>query len=401
MNILIHPSLPKGTLSVPPSKSMAHRFLICAALAEGTSEIRNLALSQDIAATCDCLRQLGAEISLNGDVATVRGVGGFPRGTGTLPCRESGSTLRFLLPLCLSGAPVTLTGSSRLMERPLCVYEKLFQEQGISFARSSDSVTVCGTLTWGTFSVAGDVSSQFLTGLLFALPLLKGESRLEITTPLESASYLSLTLQALETFGVRVDREGERSFGVSGNQRYLPRNCTVEGDESNAAFFGALNALGGEITLLGRNPETLQGDRVWQPYVDALCEGNCTLSVEDCPDLAPILMTLAAALHGATFTHTKRLKMKESDRAIVMAEELRKFGAEIRLEEDSVQVFPAPLHAPTEPLDGHNDHRVVMSLAVLCSRYGGTVCGAEAVTKSFPDFFERLQQLQIRLEKAE
>lgn len=391
MNMTIFPSQPHGTVVVPPSKSMAHRMLICAALAHGESVVSGVDLSEDIAATVDCLRALGAEITVNGSAVTVRGC--FPVTRGVLPCRESGSTLRFLIPLCLLGGGGVLQGSPRLMERPLSVYEELF-----SLCRTEKGVTVSGELTAGTYRVAGNVSSQFLTGLLFALPLLKGDSRIESTTPLESESYLHLTLSALRLFGVEVTREDERTFLIKGNQAYRPCAVTVEGDESNAAFFGALAGMGAPVTLTGRRPETLQGDRVWETYFERMAQGFCTCSVKDCPDLAPILTVFACLHHGVRLTHTARLRMKESDRGAAMAEELKKFGASVTLSEDEIVVDPTPLHSPTEPLWGHNDHRVVMSLAVLCTKYGGTIRGAEAVRKSYPAFFEALKRLHVRME---
>lgn len=394
MNLRIEPSSPAGRVTVPPSKSMAHRLLICAALASGESVVHNVDFSEDVAATCDCLRALGATFRIDGSTVTVIGCGGRPRPKGILPCRESGSTLRFLIPLCLFGARATLTGSDRLMARPLSVYEDLFACRGISLTRGKGSVTVEGTLASGVFSLPGDVSSQFLTGLLFLLPLLEGESRICCTTPLESASYLDLTLSALNTFGVSVLREGG-DFVIPGGQTYSPRAVTVEGDESNAAFFGALGILGYDVSLVGCTPETLQGDRVWREYFSRLREADCTLSVADCPDLAPILMTVASLCHGATLTHTRRLKIKESDRGSVMAAELAKFGAEISVEEDCIRIAKKPLHPPSVPLLGHNDHRVVMSLAVMCTVLGGVLTGTEAVAKSFPSFFEVWKNLKV------
>ena len=188
MNVQVFPSEVSGVVSAPPSKSMAHRLLICAGLAQGESTIRNVAFSEDIAATADCLRALGAQITVSGDTVTVLGCGGRPCANGPLHCRESGSTLRFFIPLCLLASGATLTGSERLMERPLSVYEDLFATRNITLTRSPGTVSVSGRLQGGVFSVPGDVSSQFLTGLLFALPLLEGESRIEATTPLESAS---------------------------------------------------------------------------------------------------------------------------------------------------------------------------------------------------------------------
>ncbi len=391
----IYPSSPRGEVSVPPSKSMAHRLLICAGLAKGISVIENVAFSEDILATLDCLSALGIKTERRGSTVTVHGTGGVFAKNPVLPCRESGSTLRFFLPLCLLSGGGVLSGSQRLMERPLSVYESL---PDLSLARSSSTVSVSGTLTPGDFSLPGNVSSQFITGLLFVLPLLSGDSRILCTTPLESASYLRLTLSALKQFGISVLRENETTFVIPGNQTYLPADARVEGDESNAAFLGALD-FSGKVTLTGRNAETEQGDRVWNELFDKLRKGFCEISILDCPDLAPILMTVAALYHGCRLTDTRRLKIKESDRGTVMAEELAKFGAKIRVDENCIEIEKTPLSPPKTPLDGHNDHRVVMSLAILAIRYGGTIHGAEAVGKSFPNFFDVLKKVDVRLEE--
>lgn len=399
MTVSLLPSTPQGAVPVPPSKSMAHRLLICGALAEGKSVIENVAFSEDILATVDCLTALGAFFEISGDTVTVTGCAGRPKAADVLPCRESGSTLRFLLPLCLLSGGGVLTGSGRLLQRPLTVYEDLFLPRGVSLQRTAGRIALSGTLLPGDFAVPGNVSSQFLTGLLFALPLLAEDSRIISTTPLESASYLLLTLAALRQAGIRVERPDERTFLIPGNQRYRALRGRVEGDESNAAFLGALNLVGGAVTLRGRAPETLQGDRVWEDCFRRLSEGNCVLSVADCPDLAPILMTVAALCHGGRLTDTRRLKIKESDRGAVMAEELAKFGARIRVEENFIEIEKSPLYPPEIPLNGHNDHRIVMSLAVLACRYGGVIEGAEACRKSYPDFFEVLRNLKVRLEE--
>ena len=396
MNLHIFPSEPIGTVTVPPSKSMAHRFLICAASAKGKSVIENVDFSEDIAATCRCLQSLGVEICVEESRVTVVGCGGRFHPSGILDCGESGSTLRFLIPLSLLCGGGAFTGSSRLMERPLSVYEEVFASRSVHMLQTEGSLSVTGTLSSGEFALRGDVSSQFWTGLLFALPLLDRDSRLVCTTPMESVSYLDLTLSALEEFGISVQRTAD-GFRIPGGQQYFPRNVTVEGDESNAAFFGALKALGNDVTLSGRNPKTLQGDRVWESLFAALKGGDCEISVEDCPDLAPILMTVAALCHGATLTHTRRLRIKESDRGRVMAEELAKFGASVTVEEDEIRVNAVPLHSPAVPLCGHNDHRVVMSLAVMATRLGGEVRGAEAIRKSYPSFFEVLRDLRVRM----
>ncbi len=399
MKLQIFPSLALGSVQVPPSKSMAHRLLICAGLSQGESVIENIAFSQDILATLDCLKALGVSVQIQGSTVIVQG-NPNPKAQEILPCRESGSTLRFFVPLCLLSGGGTMTGSDRLMERPLSVYEDLFLQRNISLIRADGSITVEGVLQSGDFSLPGNVSSQFLTGLLFALPFLSGESRIISTTPLESGSYLDLTLSALATFGIRVLRPDERTFVIPGNQSYQSRHVTVEGDESNAAFLESLNVVGGLVSVEGRNSETLQGDRVFTSLFAQLSKGFCEISIADCPDLAPILMTVAVMNHGCRLTDTRRLKIKESDRGAVMAEELAKFGADIEVGEDFIEIRKSPLHPPKSPLYGHNDHRVVMSMAVICTKYGGIIDGAEAVAKSYPDFFEALKKLKVRLEEV-
>ena len=395
-----------GRVTAPPSKSMAHRWLIGSALAKGESVIRHLATSEDMLATSDCLRALGASVEgLESGSCTVHGLGGKPQGESEaerhLYCRESGSTLRFLLPLCLlDGVKSVLHGKGRLLARPLGISEELCRERGIFFEQNAECVTVCGRLTAGDYIMRGDVSSQFITGLLFALPLLDGDSRIKLTTHLESRSYLDLTIDALNTFGVRVDFVGEREIFIPGGQHYRPVDATVEGDHSNAAVLGALTVLGGDIVIDGLREDSLQGDRVWRQHMASLAAGAPTISLADCPDLGPVLMAVAAAGQGATFTDAARLKIKESDRGAAMAKELAAFGVPLEITEDGniIRVPGGMLRAPDRVLDGHNDHRIVMSLAVLCTLTGGTVTDANAVAKSMPDFFEVLSSLGIRIQ---
>lgn len=405
--VTILPGRAVGKVIAPPSKSMAHRLLIGAALAEGESTVRRLAPSEDILATRDCLTALGASLdSTAADVCTVRGplgcAGLGSTHTADLPrrlyCRESGSTLRFLLPLCLDGIPTELYGQGRLLARPLGIYRELCEARGIRFSQNENKITVCGTLQAGDFSLRGDVSSQFITGLLFALPRLDGDSRILLTTPIESRSYLDLTLDALRIFGIRAEWRGERELYVPGNQHYRAADVTVEGDHSNAAFLAALGILGGQVSVEGLREDSLQGDRVWRTHLNALAAGTPTISLADCPDLGPVLMAVAAAGQGATFTDTARLRLKESDRGTAMAQELDAFGIRVEIASDgnSIRVHGAPLRTPDRLLCGHNDHRIVMSLALLCTLTGGTVTDAAAVAKSYPDFFEVLGTLGIR-----
>lgn len=393
----IRPSRPVGTAAAPGAKSMAHRLLICAGLAEGESVVRGLAPSEDILATIDCLDALGARCALRGDAAIVRGTDIFSAPAGAaLPCRECGSTLRFLIPLSLlGGTERTLTGSETLLRRPLSAYQELCKEQGLLFERSENALRLRGPLRGGALTIPGNVSSQFVSGLLLALPLLAEDSTLRLLPPVESRPYIDMTLAALKRFGVTATWRDELTLTVPGGQRYRSQDARVEGDWSNAAFFLALG-----VSVEGLEADSLQGDRVCVPHFEALRNGCTEIDLSDCPDLGPVLFAYAAAHHGGRFTGTRRLRDKESDRVSAMAAELAKFGVRLDAEENAVTVG-AGLRPPTETLDGHNDHRVVMALSTLCVRTGGTIIGAEAIAKSFPDFFERLMELNVAVSLRE
>ena len=388
---------------------MAHRLLICAGLAQGESIVRSLAYSEDVKATIACLRSLGAQITLDGDTAYVKGVDVMkPLGmTAVLPCNECGSTLRFFIPICLlSQEERVLTGSARLMMRPLDFYEALARLQKLRFEKFSNHVTVQGPMYSADFVCPGDISSQFFSGMMFALPLLNKKSYLRIREPVESRPYIDMTIAALKTFGVFIrtlndSEENRLVIDISGGQ-YTPADVTVEGDYSNAAFFEALNYAGSNVMVKGLNEDSAQGDKVYKILFKKINEAlNIVnfdaIDISDCPDLGPILFAVAALTGGGRFTGTHRLKIKESDRANAMKSELKKFGITVDVEENDVIVHPGELCAPTEPLSGHNDHRIVMALSVLLTATGGVIEGAEAVNKSFPDFFERLQDLGVDL----
>lgn len=388
-----------GRIVAPPSKSMAHRYLICGAFSKGESKISGLEYSKDIEATLGCLAALGADIRLDGSDAYIGGIDiNKAIKSSRLFCNESGSTLRFLIPPCLLfDTDITLTGSDRLFKRSLEVYEKLCFEQGILFNQGENFVKLSGKLQSGKYNVRGDVSSQFISGLMFALPLLENDSTIDITGGLESGSYLGLTVKALADFGVRISRNDERTIYIKGSQVYKKRELTVEGDYSNAAFFDALNLLGGNVVVKGLDKASAQGDRVYKDIFPQLLKGCPEVDISDCPDLGPILMALAAALGGAVFTGTHRLKIKESDRGNAMKTELAKFGCRVDVEENKITVHKCKLKTPQIPLEGHNDHRIVMALSVLATLTGGVIYGAEAVEKSLPDFFERISGLGIKV----
>ena len=397
MRAAIRPgSAPAGILTAPPSKSMAHRAVLCAALAEGTSRLTHLAHSQDIDATLGAAAAFGAAVRMEDGGAAITGVG-IPRpASGPVDCCESGSTLRFLIPLAaLSGAPVTFTGRGRLMQRPQSVYQELFARQGLRFEQAGDSLTVAGPLDSGELELAGDVSSQFVSGLLFALPLLEGDSTLRLRPPVESRSYIQMTRAA-----------------------QAARDAAIEGDWSQAAFPAVLGALAGDVTVTGLDPDTLQGDAVIlqilrrcgaeiHPAADGIRFVKSPLhgveiDLADCPDLGPVLMAMGLLCRGKTvIRNAGRLRLKESDRIAAMEQELRKLGGNIESEGGTITIRESVLHPPAEPLCGHNDHRVVMSLTVLAAAAGlpAVIEGAEAVRKSWPDFFAGMRQLGLEVEE--
>ena len=402
MNIRIKPQLAQGTVQVPPSKSVAHRLLICAGMCEGESVISGISDCEDVQATLDCLRRMGAECRQEGDRVTLCGVDFRSAHTNEiLNCRESGSTLRFLIPLLLlTGQPATFEGYGRLMERPMKIYEALCRERGLLFEKSGTRLTVGGGLPAGRYVLAGNVSSQFVSGLLFALPLAEGDSIIELIPPVESRSYILMTIDAMKQFGVSVEWEGDTLLRIRGGQRFSPFRGNVEGDYSNAAFMDAFNFLGGSVELEGLRQDSLQGDQCYRDAMELLCnQEGAQISLGNCPDLGPILFAVAAARNGGIFTETARLRIKESDRVETMRSELAKFGIQMTVEEDRVIIPRQELNAPAEPLLGHNDHRIVMALSVLLTLTGGEICGAEAVRKSYPNFFAHLKDVGIAVEE--
>ena len=401
MNITIKKGTASGVVSIPSSKSVAHRLLINAALTDGETIINGLSLNEDIGATIDCLKTLGAKIDYSHGRCTVHGTNGRRESLRRLHCRESGSTLRFMIPLCLDSVKTELYGSPRLIERPHSVYGEICEKNGFLWQSDGEKITVCGGLKSGEYEVPGNISSQFITGLMLALPTLEGDSVIRLTTEPESLSYIDMTVASLAAFGIVIEKRSEREWFIKGSQsRRGPGIINVEADESGAAFFGALNYIGGDVKLDNLNNNSCQGDRVWRLFFPMLESGRPEISIKDCPDLGPILMSLAACLNGVTLRDTARLKIKESDRGGAMAEELEKLGVKVTVEENTITVDPSGIHAPNEALDGHNDHRIVMSLAIMLTQFGGKINGAQAVSKSMPQFFTMLNSLGIETEEG-
>ncbi|MBR6917803.1 MAG: 3-phosphoshikimate 1-carboxyvinyltransferase, partial [Clostridia bacterium] len=338
----------------------------------------------------------GASVSKSGDAVTIGGLDPLSIKECEINCRESGSTLRFLLPLCLmSGERVTLYGTEKLISRPLDEYEALCRERGFTFERLPDHISASGRLSPGEYAVSMSKSSQFATGLLFALSTLRGESRIVVPRGAESVSYADMTLGVMRDFGVDAWKF-ENGYIVKGGSAYKGSEYTVEGDFSGAAFLDALNVVGGSVTVEGLKKDSLQGDRVYKKLFDDIASGR-EVDVSDCPDLAPILFAVASYAGGGKIAGTRRLKYKESDRVSSMMSELSAFGITLEDSGDSVSVS-GKLHAPSRTLGSWNDHRVAMSLAVLCTVTGGVIDGAECVAKSYPGFFEDIEKLGIEVE---
>lgn len=399
MNAVIHPGKLKGTVAVPPSKSMAHRLMICAALAEGTSRIHGIGNSDDIQATLDCLNALGMTSEWENDVLTVSG-GIIRNGNDViLPCRESASTMRFLLPLATVMCDrVTVNGSDRLMERGIGVYEDLFRKNGIRATVDENGIRTEGRLKAGDYGIPGNISSQFASGLLIALSVCPGESTLTVLPPIESRPYIDMTVSVLNKFGAEIRKDGTNTYRVRGTTVFHAVESTAEGDWSAAAVFHTMNAMGHDISISGTDPDSLQGDKACLQDLKELANAQKVIDLTDTPDLGPILFTASAAGHGGRFTGTRRLALKESNRAEAMITELAKFGIHGTVGENSVTICPGTLHSPESPLNGHGDHRIVMALTALCSLTGGTIIGAEAVSKSYPGFFDVMKELGMQIE---
>lgn len=396
MNIRIRPVPLHGAVTPPPSKSQAHRLILCAALAEGRSIIRNLAFSQDIRATLGCVSALGASwTEQESGVIAVNGIGGREF-TGALPhldCGESGSTLRFLIPVALAVAGgAEFSGRGRLMQRPQKPYFDLFDQMGIKYEQKDDRLRVEGRLRAGEYRMAGNVSSQFFTGLLYALPLLEGQSQIIPTTALESEDYIRMTIQAQKLAGLSVEELPGGGYAVQG-QCYRPMDVAVEADWSQAGFWYAAKNLGSDLTICGMDEQSLQGDRRIAEFAALLGrEGDREIDASQCPDLVPPLAAMAALRRGdCRITGAARLRIKESDRLSAVTAALNAMGARVEEFPEELLIHGAGSLKGGAVIDCCNDHRIAMMCAVAATRAKGgetVLQGAECVRKSYPDFWQ-------------
>ncbi|MCR4945263.1 MAG: 3-phosphoshikimate 1-carboxyvinyltransferase [Clostridium sp.] len=413
----INPGKLKGNVKIPPSKSMAHRAVICAALSDGISKISNVEFSDDIIATINAMRALGAVINETEDEhLEVRGINynnviptrDFKR---VVDCNESGSTLRFLIPISLAFEGVTrFIGRGNLGKRPLDTFYNIFDKQGIdyTFKEGELDLIVSGLLKADTFEVRGDISSQFITGLLFTLPLLDGDSKIVITTELQSKGYLDLTLSAMKDFGVEVINNNYKEFIIKGNQKYKAREYRVEGDYSQGAFFLVADALGSQVEILDLKEDSLQGDRA---VIDVLSKMGVNIETNEglvsgkadkrlnslvidgsqFPDIIPILALAASLAEGRTeIVNAERLRIKECDRLNAVTLELNKLGAKITEKQDGLIIEGVEKLKGGVEVWSHKDHRIAMTLAIA-----STMCDEpiilkdyECVSKSYPNFFD-------------
>ena len=400
MNKRILISSVNGKVLAPPSKSYAHRILISSALSKHDTTIDNVELSNDIIATLNCLKALGTSYEYDHKLKSLKLSNNLVK-SDLFDCIESGSTLRFMIPIAIvENGNATFTGTKRLMERGIGIYEEIFNEQGIKYSKDETSIKVEGKLNPGSYKVLGNVSSQFISGLLFSLPLLNGDSLIEIIPPIESIDYILITIDVLSRFGIEIkdDLVNNRLF-IKGNQKYLGINSVVEGDYSNAAFLDAFNYLGGNVYVDGLNELSLQGDKAYIKYFKTLKEFDMpTLDISNTIDLGPILFVMASLLNGAKFVGTKRLQIKESDRVKCVCDELVKFGVEYEIGDNYCIIKKSNLHKPTCMISSHNDHRLVMAFTVMLSKFGGVIENTDAVNKSFPTFFEVVRKLGIEVQ---
>lgn len=419
MKVKIYPSSIHGTLAIPSSKSMAHRALICASLAQGTSVLSGITSSKDIEATISCMQALGAKIEMKDGNYIVQGTDLSDLKKETIcNCHESGSTLRFLIPVAsLTNQKITFKGQGRLMERPMDIYKDLFDKQELFFTQNQEGIQIQGSLKPDCYVIPGHISSQFISGLLFTLPLLDKDSTITVQEPYESKSYVDLTLQMLQKFGITITQD-KNTYFIPGHQRYKAQSVHVEGDYSQMAFFSVLAALQNKLTLTNMDIDSRQGDKV---ILDFLKQAGAhvvkdskqisiehhllqeqTIDLADCPDLGPILCVLASFCSGTTqCIHAKRLRIKESDRIEAMETELRKWGVEISSTEDTITIHGKKSYDTRNVIiHGHNDHRIVMAMTVfgLCADVPCIIEDAQAITKSYPTFFEDIQKIHGKVE---
>ena len=419
MDIKVYPRSLKGAVKVPPSKSMAHRAIICAALSNGICKVDNIDYSDDIIATIDGMIELGAKINKYDNYVEVEGIysnNSEYKKVRLIDCNESGSTLRFLVPISLLLEGTTkFIGKGNLGKRPLTTYYNIFDKQGIKYSNTTSNLDLVieGKIKSGIFEVEGNVSSQFITGLLFTLPLLEGDSKIIITTEMESKGYIDLTLKAMKDFDVEIVNNNYKEFIIKGNQRYNTRNYRVEGDYSQAAFYLSSDALGSDVFVDDLDLNSLQGDKEVIDILERMnvkfrAENNgiigavdgelksTTIDGSQCPDIIPVLTAVAALSEGRTeVINAGRLRIKECDRLHAVTTELNKLGAKIIEKEDGLIIDGVKALKGNVETWSHKDHRIAMTLAIIATRCEDAIIikDFECIAKSYPKFLEDYRKL--------
>lgn len=389
MDLTIYPSKLSGKIEAIPSKSQAHRLMICAAFSDRETVLKCPQTNEDIQATAQCLNALGADIKRTETGYKIKPIGKLPN-SALIDCGESGSTLRFLLPVvCALGINTTILMHGRLPYRPLTpLWEELIRMGAVLSKPTENTIQTSGKLHSGDFTISGNISSQFISGLLFATALLPGNSTIHITGLLESKPYVDMTLYALNIFGVYIN-----DYHINSCYPFhSPGNLTVEGDWSNAAFFLAAKALGNAVEVTNLNPYSKQGDRVIECLLTNH-ESINTICARDIPDLVPILAVTFGAKNGVVFNDIARLRLKESDRVASVCDMLNNFGAKAIATENTLTVNPGQYRGCT--IDAANDHRIAMAAAIAATVANGpvTILGAECVSKSYPNFWNEYKRL--------
>jgi 3-phosphoshikimate 1-carboxyvinyltransferase len=416
MKIKIYPGYAKGQVKVPPSKSLLHRSIICACLAKGKSVIKNVVFSDDIKATVNAFKSLGVKINKLENALEIISSGSLSIvGDEVIDCKESGSTLRFLIPILVNTKGIYLSGRDSLLKRPLSIYEDLFNKYDIIFEKSENKIYINGELPADNYEVLGNVSSQFISGLLFALPLKNQDSIIKINGILESKKYVDMTIDVLDKFGILIE-EKDSYYYIKGNQKYHACDYKVEADYSQLAFFAVAGIINGDIKVTNVNYDSLQPDSEIVNIIKKMNgkvfkEKNCLrfiksqtssldIDVSQYPDIAPILSVLAGLSSGVTrIYNAKRLRIKETDRLSAINHILNQLGVKTQIIDDSYKIWGNNSFLSNE-FDSYNDHRMVMSIAIASLRANNAIIinKAEAINKSYPHFFEDLQSLGIRIE---
>lgn len=394
MRLRFRPSSLNGIASAPPSKSIAIRHILLSCISRGESVLSGIGDSDDVLSTLDCVKNLGAKITAVSEGVRIDGNLSFPNTacSSAIPVGDSATLLRFIIPMCLNGERTyTFKLSDQLAARPQNVYKSLFAEKGFTFVQNGNCLTVGGLLVPGHFEIPCNVSSQFAGGLMIALSRLADCSEIKLIGECGSLGYVDLTVSAIRAHGGYAERNG--SVIRVGGKPLHGTELTVPGDSSGSAVLEALRLVGHGITVIGAPSDGLQPDSVYPELFARATSDDASINVNDCPDLAPILLTLMATFGGGRLVGTSRLAYKESDRGRIMAYELSKFGAMVTVSDDAITVASSTLHPPTDTCLSHGDHRIAMALAPLLLRYGGELDGSEAVSKSFPGFFELLRTL--------